>query len=118
MATGQFTWLTEVNETLFFVSGNVGDVELWKSDGTEAGTVKVNDLHKFGGLRPSELINVDGQLFFTADDTETGRELWTSDGTEAGTFLLKDIRPDGESSSPSMDSRRLVLMLRFQRPGH
>src|SRR5207247_319496 len=31
------------------------------------------------------------QLFFTAQQTATGRELWVTDGTAAGTHLVRDI---------------------------
>ena len=38
------------------------------------------------------LVNVNGSLFFGADDGATGYELWKSDGTSAGTVRVKDIR--------------------------
>ena len=37
------------------------------------------------------LTNVNGTLFFAADDGTHGNELWKSDGTAAGTVLVKDI---------------------------
>ena len=40
---------------------------------------------------PQNLTDVNGTLFFTADDGETGRELWKSNGTASGTVLVKDI---------------------------
>ena len=40
---------------------------------------------------PTYLTNVNGTLFFTADDGTNGTELWKSDGTEAGTVMVKDI---------------------------
>jgi ELWxxDGT repeat protein len=46
-----------------------------------------------------ELVNVDGTLFFAADDGEHGFELWKSDGTEAGTTIVRDIRP---GTNPSL----------------
>ena len=66
---------------------------LWKSDGTEAGTVLVKDIDPDDAtsIGPSCLTGVGRTLFFTADDGIHGRELWKSDGTEAGTVLVKDI---------------------------
>lgn len=55
--------------------------ELWKSNGTAAGTVKITEI--MNGEFPAHLVlgtDVNGTLFFTADDT-----LYKSDGTELGT---------------------------------
>ena len=91
-------YLTNVNGTLFFSAGHTetggGKLyrELWKSDGTEAGTVMVKDLNSGDPGRPRSLTNVDGTLFFSAYDYGDN-ELWKSDGTEAGTIMVKDISP-------------------------
>src|SRR5262249_53540670 len=45
------------------------------------------------------LTNVNGTLFFRANDGTNGYELWKSDGTTAGTVLVKDIRPGGDSAA-------------------
>ncbi len=97
--------LTEVDGTLFFSARGRDQfnffpaTELWKSDGTEAGTVLVKDIIPGGGSSdPRDLINVGGTLFFIANDGSTGDELWRSDGTEAGTVRVKDIVPGGGSS--------------------
>src|SRR5437773_778096 len=50
---------------------------------------------------PASLADVNGILFFTADDGATGTELWKSDGTAAGTVLVKDIAAGAGSSGPS-----------------
>jgi ELWxxDGT repeat protein len=47
-----------------------------------------------------EFTNVNGTLFFTADDGVTGYELWKSDGTADGTTLVKDIHSGVGSSFP------------------
>ncbi len=96
--------LLEVDGTLFFTAndGDVGE-ELWASDGTAEGTVLVADikansastLYGFYGSSPNLLTEVGDQVFFTADDGETGRELWVSDGTTEGTQLVLDIAPFG-----------------------
>jgi ELWxxDGT repeat protein len=93
-------WLTEVGSTLYFVA-NDGEhgPELWRSDGTEAGTELVRDIYPdsspdfFEVNAPHALTNVDGTLFFGANDGEHGGELWRSDGTAAGTMMVKDIYP-------------------------
>jgi ELWxxDGT repeat protein len=95
--------LTNVNGTLFFsaADGTTGG-ELWKSDGTAAGTVMVKDITPGpAGFSPGELANVNGTLFFRASDGATGAELWKSDGTAAGTVLVKDIRPGSDGSLPN-----------------
>src|SRR5262249_44450182 len=95
-------YLTDFNGTLFFVANDgANGKELWKSDGTEAGTVLVKDIRPGrGGSYPFNLTVVGSTLFFTANDGVNGAELWKSDGTTAGTVLLKDIRPPRDSSYP------------------
>ena len=95
--------LIDVNETLYFIgnSGIYGN-ELWKSDGTEAGTVMVKDiLDGSGSSNISFLTNVNGMLFFRASDQVHGSELWKSDGTEAGTVMVKDILSGVNSGTPA-----------------
>jgi ELWxxDGT repeat protein len=97
--------LTNVNGTLFFTaSDGVRGIELWKSNGTAAGTVLVKDINPGPGdalHSPTlQLTNVNGTLFFRANDGATGFELWKSDGTAAGTVLVKDINPGRSDSFP------------------
>ncbi len=91
--------MTVVGTTFYFSAASATGVELWKSDGTAAGTVPVEDINASGDSNPRSLINVGGVLFFVADDG-SGEELWRSDGTVAGTSRVKDIRPGDEGSSP------------------
>jgi ELWxxDGT repeat protein len=103
-----------VNGTLFFVADDgTNGRELWKSDGTDAGTVMVRDiltplsaagtrnalsLTQGIGSNPLELQNVGGTLYFYANDGAHGIEPWRSDGTSAGTFMIKDINYGTNSS--------------------
>jgi ELWxxDGT repeat protein len=94
-------YLTNVNGTLYFVALNdTGNDtlrwELWKSDGTTAGTVLVRSIR---GPNPY-LTNVNGTLYFRSSDGANGEELWKSDGTMAGTVMVRDIRSGSGSSSP------------------
>jgi uncharacterized delta-60 repeat protein len=86
-----------VNGLLYFNASKdylTGD-ELWSSDGTVAGTVMVKDINSSyaGSSGPRNLTNVNGTLFFAADDGTHGAELWKSDGTAVGTVMVKDINP-------------------------
>jgi trimeric autotransporter adhesin len=104
---------TEVNGTIFFsaesqvTTGQGGHTtttyygrELWKTDGTAAGTVMVKDIRPgFGDSSPTELVNLNGTLLFSAY-TDLGWELWRSNGTSAGTVLVKDINPTFRSGDP------------------
>ncbi len=93
---------TDVSGTLFFTADDgSGDRELWMSNGTAAGTVRVKDINPVASSEPSDLTNVNGTLFFSADDGTYGRELWTSNGTVASTAMVEDINPGGDSMQPS-----------------
>jgi ELWxxDGT repeat protein/VCBS repeat-containing protein len=82
-----------VNGTLFFTANDgTAGVELWRSDGTAAGTTLVKDIYPgISQSLPSSLINLNGTLLFWATDGTNGTELWRSDGTAPGTTLVKDI---------------------------
>ena len=83
-----------VGEQLFFSATGVEGAELWKTDGTAAGTKLVKDIFPGpNGSSPYGLNAVGCTLFFFAYDGIHGTELWKSDGTEAGTTLVKDIDP-------------------------
>jgi ELWxxDGT repeat protein len=94
-----------IGDVLYFV-GNDGEsgAELWRSDGTAAGTRRVRDIHngpddafmvpygQYDGFRP--LFTVVGRtLFFVASDGRRGFELWRSDGTTNGTRIVDDLVP-------------------------
>ncbi len=95
-------WLTAVGGTLFFTAADKdGGDELWRSNGTASGTVRVKDIVPgVGSSGPNELMSLGGMLYFTAVDNEHGAELWKTNGTEAGTVLVKDILPGVASSAP------------------
>ena len=47
---------------------------------------------------PRNMANMNGTIFFSADDGLHGRELWITSGTDASTVMLKDIHPSGSSN--------------------
>lgn len=101
--------LINVNGTLFFSADDgSGDRELWKSEGTAAGTVRVKDINPTDGSFPANLTNVNGTLFFTAEDG-FGVELWKSDGTDAGPVLVHAINPAGGSNPQELTNVNGIL---------
>lgn len=91
--------LFKVNSTLFFTAEDaIHGRELWRADGSEAGTELVKDIFPgSAGAAPANFVHVNGTLFFTAEDGTHGRELWKSNGTAEGTGLVKDIAPGAGS---------------------
>ena len=72
-----------LGDAVYFIAAN----GLWKTDGTENGTVKI------APLIARNLVAAGTQLFLEAATAETGYELWVSDGTENGTRMLPEIYP-------------------------
>ncbi|MCP3141933.1 ELWxxDGT repeat protein [Pyxidicoccus xibeiensis] len=83
--------------TLFAASDELRGSELWRSDGTEAGTSLVKDLSPgLASSKPRFLTKAQGAVFFAARSEEgwgnLGTEaLWKTDGTSAGTVLVKRL---------------------------
>ena len=93
----------EFNNKLYFAAGNgESGSELFVSDGTAEGTQLLVDLNPgvYDGYygpsfpqssNPSNFVEFNGKLYFTADNGENGQELFVSDGTAEGTQLLVDL---------------------------
>jgi ELWxxDGT repeat protein len=74
---------------LFFFADTPQSRQLWRSDGTPAGTVRVHDF-LVNAPETLDLVQADGALF-VLQGTESGVEVWRSDGTEAGTERVLDL---------------------------
>lgn len=76
-----------------WVEGTHG-IELWRSDGTESGTMLVADINPgSNGSEPMELTAVNGALFFMARDNSNLQHLWKTDGTASGTVRVISPAP-------------------------
>lgn len=72
----------------FSADDGVNGRELWRSDGTDAGTFMVKDIAAgSASSTPGPLLVVGNQLYFVVT-VSGGDQLWTSDGTQNGTFML------------------------------
>lgn len=77
---------------LFRAEGQGSGVELWRSDGTEAGTALVKDIVPGGvSSSPWGFTAFAGRIYFGIGSPYEWTELWTTDGTEAGTVPVKAL---------------------------
>jgi len=76
---------------------------IWKSDGTQAGTVS---LPTFGYTDPDNLCSPEGRIHFTAIGSTTYRQLWRTDGTAAGTNEI--LFPASDVISPFSGATALL----------
>lgn len=89
------------DQMYFTANDGIHGSELWRTDGTAAGTALVVDICPGScSGEPGSFAIVNGRLLFHADDGVHGMELWSSDGTAGGTALAIDIVPGLDGSSP------------------
>jgi ELWxxDGT repeat protein len=87
----------------FVANDGIHGNELWRSDGTDAGTKMLKDINitPLSSSNPANLTVIGNTLYFSADDGSHGMELWKSDGTEANTVMVMDIVAGAGGSYPS-----------------
>lgn len=84
----------QLNGTFYFGA----ESGLWKTDGTEAGTVPVKPDASLTALTVAG-----SRMFFYGYSEDAGREPWVSDGTAAGTHRIMDVNPGPEGTALSSD---------------
>jgi ELWxxDGT repeat protein len=87
----------------FFFEGNYyqpNSTELWKSNGTHAGTSKIKTFNGTDLTLSLSSANIFGSKFhFTVTDNSDNSTAWISDGTESGTLKIEEIQPSLNLSS-------------------
>lgn len=100
--TSFFTKTKIKNSMYLFFAGSDSENgnELWRTDGTEAGTVLIKDIAT--GTSSGVNLNLDESIVFNdivyfvaRDNSDNGWELWRSDGSETGTYMVKNISTSG-----------------------
>ena len=71
-------------------NNQIANNELWKTDGTTEGTVKVKVIDSDFPSGPSRFVQVGDELVFIGVTRAFGQELWRTDGTESGTMIIQD----------------------------
>lgn len=112
-----FTGLTNsivLNGKLLFVArGTIGRVQLWKSDGTSAGTLPLGLPNSVGDANPTSFATytttTGTKAFFSANNGANSNygsnfELWQADGTTNGTLMTAEINTATTSSPGSFPS--------------
>ena len=99
------TGLAKLDGAAYFSAGGGGGPtgeELWRTDGTGAGTRLVKDIYPgTEGSWPAEITVLGGKLLFRATDGGPyDYALWESDGTAAGTKLVQDSSGGPMASLP------------------
>lgn len=94
-------------EKYFNARDGVHGMEMWKTDGSSAGTQLVTDAVPgisgggISGIEGRSVIVVDGVMYGQYDGGQDVRtEFGRSDGTPEGTYLIKDINPGTGTSNP------------------
>lgn len=88
--------LAAFNGSLFFVNADSAHgTELWKSNGTAAGTTLFKDIYAGAPSSfPINLTTTNGALYFGAVNGSGFSELWKSNGTAAGTGIVSQSKPN------------------------
>ncbi|MBP6811669.1 MAG: T9SS type A sorting domain-containing protein, partial [Saprospiraceae bacterium] len=83
--------LTKAENLVYFRGGSSGR-ELWRTDGTEAGTFMVFQIVGTNQIiQPQSLKTLGNKAYFLVRKNSGETEFWTSDGTLAGTLKAADV---------------------------
>jgi ELWxxDGT repeat protein len=95
------------DDVVVFAIGIAHDAELWRTDGTAAGTWRFAVFTALGGDHPRATLGRGARLanllYFAARTNAHGLELWVTDGSNSpeGTRLVADLTAGVQSSNPT-----------------
>ncbi len=98
------------NRAVFAVNDGINGYQLWASDGTELGTVRLTNTSQTDTNYFDSFTAVGSKLIFRARSTNE-RNLWITDGTTAGTFELMNVN-DGDDTWDSFLSNGNSFVMR------
>ncbi len=99
------TTLANMGGFVLFLGGSggpFGGLQLWRSDGTAAGTYEVAEVAAnptFNELQYPVFEQVGSKVVYIADDGVNGPQLWGSDGTSANTVRLTSATVNPQDST-------------------
>jgi ELWxxDGT repeat protein len=115
--TSRIPWthqLAVLNGAVIALTSREGDVEIWRTDGTIAGSSRLM-LSSNSGLAGS-IVTAGGKTFFILYDPQTDRKyLGVTDGTTSGTRRVTEI-PGGAGMVALPDGRVLMTLGSHQNP--
>jgi ELWxxDGT repeat protein len=83
------------NQLVYLFDDGVSGTELWRSDGTDAGTRLLKETRPGkDSISPAHFQSAGRYLYFRSLISDPQLELWRTDGTAEGTVLVKGISSD------------------------
>jgi trimeric autotransporter adhesin len=94
-----YTLLKVENYVYFAANDGTNGLELWRTDGTANGTVRLTNINSIsrGDSYCYNITKMGGYLYFAATDGSTGMELWRYSMTDGTANKVKEINSSADS---------------------
>jgi len=110
VSVGSEQYPVALGSSVYFTGNTAANgAELYRTDGTSAGTVRLTDIIVgAGSSQPANITVFGGNVFFTAQTVATGREWYRFNVANSTTQILKDVGPGGTDGAPLGFGRGVV----------
>lgn len=99
-AADQYEMYSNGSYLLFAATTAAEGTELWKSDGSAAGTILLKDIYTgTNSSKPHLFYALNNLVLFVANTAADGGEIWKTDGTAVGTGMITNINAGAASST-------------------